>query len=140
MNDTATETPKPEITDQTRPFWEAAREGRLVMQKCAACGTVNFPPKPWCIDCGCRDLPWTTVGPGGTVYSWTISRSVAMNWPGWTGQLPVVMALVDVDGGARTYAQVIDCAPEDIRTGLRLVVTMVPVGEDVFIPKFRPAA
>lgn len=137
---TESKTPLPEITDQTRPFWDAAREGRLVMQTCRHCGTVSFPPKPWCIECGSRDIDWADVGPGGTVYSFTISRSVAMNWPAWQEQLPIVLALVDVDNGARVYAQVIDCSPEDIAIGLRLEAVFVELGKDMKIPKFRPVS
>ncbi|WP_164512394.1 Zn-ribbon domain-containing OB-fold protein [Oceaniglobus ichthyenteri] len=139
MSKTITGTPLPEITDQTRPFWDAANENKLVMQKCTRCGTVNFPPKPWCIECGSRDIPWTEVGPGGTVYSFTISRSVAMNWPDWDKQLPVILCLVDVDDGARMYAQVVDCAPEKIAIGMRLKATFAPIGDGVSIPKFVPA-
>ena len=50
--------PLPAITDLTRPFWTAAKQGRLVLQKCQRCGVFNFHPKAWCIDCGCRDLVW----------------------------------------------------------------------------------
>jgi hypothetical protein len=139
MTESASGTPLPEITDQTRPFWDAAREGRLVMQTCPHCGTVSFPPKPWCIECGSRDIDWAEVGPGGTVYSYTVSRSVAMNWPGWQEQLPVVLALVDVDRGARMYAQLVDCPPEEVSIGMRLEAVFVPLGEEVTIPKFRPA-
>ena len=139
MTESASGTPLPEITDQTRPFWDAAREGRPVMQTCPHCGTVSFPPKPWCIECGSRDIDWAEVGPGGTVYSYTVSRSVAMNWPGWQEQLPVVLALVDVDRGARMYAQLVDCPPEEVSIGMRLEAVFVPLGEEVTIPKFRPA-
>jgi hypothetical protein len=139
MTESVSGTPLPEITDQTRPFWDAAREGRLVMQTCPHCGTVSFPPKPWCIECGSRDIDWAEVGPGGTVYSYTVSRSVAMNWPGWQEQLPVVLALVDVDRGARMYAQLVDCPPEEVSIGMRLEAVFVPLGEEVTIPKFRPA-
>ncbi len=38
--------PLPQITDQTRPFWSAAKRRKLVMQKCSGCGTLNFYPKP----------------------------------------------------------------------------------------------
>ncbi len=30
--------------DQTRPFWTAAKEGRLVLQKCGKCSTFQFQP------------------------------------------------------------------------------------------------
>ena len=131
--------PLPEITDLTRPFWTAAREGRLVLQKCSRCGTFNFHPKPWCIECGSRDLPWTEARPFGTVYSFTVSRSVAMNHKGWEADLPLLMCLVDLDDGARMYAQVTGCTPEDMRIGLRVEAYFEPISEEAGIPKFRPS-
>ena len=131
--------PLPEITDLTRPFWEAARDGRLLMQKCARCGTVNFLPKPWCVECGSRDIPWTEMSPMGTLYSYTVSRSLAMNHPGWEPELPVVLGMVDIDDGARMYAQVIDVDPDEVRIGMRLKATFEPVGDEAGIPKFRRA-
>ena len=53
--------PMPDITDATRPFWTAAKNRKLVVQKCGKCGTLNFFPKPWCIDCGNRGLEWIAV-------------------------------------------------------------------------------
>jgi len=131
--------PLPVITDLTRPFWTAAKEGRLVMQKCANCGTVNFHPKPWCIECGSRDLEWTDIKPKGTVYSFTISHTVAMNFPGWKDDLPVLLGLIDLDEGARMYAQVTHCSPEDIHIGMRVSAYFEAISEEAGIPKFRPA-
>lgn len=131
--------PLPVITDLTRPFWAAAKEGRLVMQKCANCGTVNFHPKPWCIECGSRDLEWTDIKPKGTVYSYTISHTVAMNFPGWKDDLPVLLGLIDLDDGARMYAQVTHCSPEDIHIGMRVSAYFEAISEEAGIPKFRPA-
>ena len=139
MNDLSRGKPQPAITDLTRPFWEAAREGLLVMQKCSRCGTINFHPKPWCIECGCRDLPWTSAGPLGTVYSFTVSRSVAMNSPVWQAELPVILCLVDVDQGARMYAQVTHCTPEEIYIGMRVTVHFDPADSELSVPLFRPA-
>lgn len=132
--------PLPEITDQTRPFWTAAKNGKLVMQKCGKCGTVNFPPKPWCIDCGSRDLEWSEVKPTGSIYSHTVSRSVAMNYPDWQKELPVILCVIDVDDGARMYAQLTDCPPEKVEIGMRVEAYFEDISEDAGIPKFRPAA
>ena len=79
--------PLPALDDLTRPFWTAAKAGRFVLQKCGACATFNFHPKPWCIECGSRDLAWTDAKPGGTVYTFTVSRVLAMNFQGWQGEL-----------------------------------------------------
>lgn len=135
----ATNKPLPEITDQTRPFWAAAKDGRLVLQTCTRCGTRQFHPKPWCIECGCRDIPWSDARPTGTVYSFTISRAVAMNLAGWQGDLPLVFCLIDLDDGVRLYAQVTDCAPDEIRIGMRVEAHFSAISEEAGLMRFRPA-
>ncbi len=130
--------PLPEITDLTRPFWTAAKDGKLVMQKCAECRTINFPARPWCIECGCRDLEWSEAKPTGTVYSYTVSRSVAMNSPAWEAELPIILCILDIDEGARMYAQLTDCAPDDVAIGMRVKAYFEDISDDAGIPKFRP--
>ena len=132
--------PLPEITDFSRPFWTAAKHGKLVVQKCGRCGTLNFFPKPWCVECGKRDLEWFEVSGEGTVYSYTIAYKVMMNFPGWKSDLPLVMCIIDLEEGARMYGQVIDCAPEDVRIGMKLSVCFEAISPDAGLPKFRPAA
>lgn len=128
--------PLPEITDQTRPFWTAAKNGKLLMQKCGRCGALNFFPKPWCVDCGSRKLEWVEVSGRGTVYSYTIAYKVMMNFPGWKGDLPVVMCIIDLDEGARMYGQVIGCKPEDVKIGMKLAVCFEDISPEAGIPKF----
>ena len=131
--------PLPEITDLTRPFWSAAKQRKLVMQKCARCGTLNFLPKPWCIDCGHRVLKWTEVGPLGTIYSRVVASTVMMNFPAWKADLPVVLGIIDLDDGARMYGQVIGCPPEAVQIGMRVEACFEDISAEAAIPKFRPA-
>ena len=130
--------PLPQITDLTRPFWTAAKQGKLVLQKCGKCSTFNFFPKPWCIECGSRDLNWTDAKTSGTVYSFTISRSVAMNFPGWEAELPILMCLIDLDDGVCLYGQVKGCKPEDMKIGMRVEAFFEDISDEAGIPKFRP--
>lgn len=132
--------PLPQITDLTRPFWTAAKQGKLVLQKCGKCSTFNFFPKPWCIECGSRDLAWTDAKKTGTVYSFTVSRSVAMNFPGWEAELPVLMCLIDLDDGVRLYGQVKGCKAEDMKIGMRVEAFFEDISDEAGIPKFRPVA
>ena len=50
--------PTPDPTPDTKPFWDALKEGRLVLQTCADCGkTAQVPFQPtgsrpvYCNDC-----------------------------------------------------------------------------------------
>lgn len=140
MTDTAlSDKPLPVITDLTRSFWTGAKNGKLMLQKCRRCATFNFHPKPWCIECGSRELAWTEAKPFGTVYSYTVSRSVAMNFAGWQAELPVLMCLIDLDDGARMYGQVTHCQADELRIGMRVEAYFEAISDEAGIPKFRPS-
>jgi uncharacterized OB-fold protein len=87
--------PVPAITDLTRPFWDAAREGRLVIQRCAVCRYYNHPPRETCDNCLSTDLAFEAVSGRGRVWSWTVmhQKSVA----GFEGAVPYLTALIELE-------------------------------------------
>lgn len=128
--------PLPEITDATRPFWTAAKNRKLVVQKCGRCGTLNFLPKPWCIDCGSRKLDWVEVSGRGTIYSFTTANKVMMNYPGWKADLPVTLGIIDLDEGARMYGQLVGAKPETWKIGSKVKAVFEDISAEAGIPKF----
>lgn len=64
----------PAMTERTAPYWEAAREGRLVVQQCRACRQLWHPPLPRCPHCHHAGVDWRDVSGDGTVYSYTVVR------------------------------------------------------------------
>src|SRR5687767_15115717 len=84
----------PAVTDLTRPFWGAANDGRLEIQRCPACGYYNHPPKPLCDRCLSDDLRFEEVSGNGTVWSFTVmhQKSIA----GFQDSVPYVTALVEL--------------------------------------------
>lgn len=63
---------KPRITDSARPFWEAIRDHRLVIQHCDDCEQPMHPPMPVCPSCASASSSWREVSGHGTVYSYSI--------------------------------------------------------------------
>jgi uncharacterized protein len=68
--------PLPEITPVNQPFWDGAKAGKLVMQKCQNCRTWVFCPRPVCGDCASDKLEWVQVSGKGKVFSFTVIREV----------------------------------------------------------------
>ncbi|MGZ9144197.1 MAG: Zn-ribbon domain-containing OB-fold protein, partial [Candidatus Binatia bacterium] len=68
--------PLPEVTPVNQPFWDGAKAGKLMMQKCANCSTWVFPPRPVCGDCASEKLEWVQVSGKGKVFCFTIIREV----------------------------------------------------------------
>lgn len=56
----------------SRPFWAALRAGHLLLQRCAECATLRFPPRCVCNACGSWDTTWDECGGTGTVFAWSV--------------------------------------------------------------------
>ncbi len=55
----------------SKPFWDATREKKLLIQFCPQCLTHQWYPRVICINCGCVEITWIQVAGTGTVDSWT---------------------------------------------------------------------
>jgi uncharacterized OB-fold protein len=127
----------PGSTELTAPYWEAASEGRLVVQECASCGEVWHPPLPSCPHCRSADLGWREAAGAGTVYSYTIVRHPTHF--AFADQIPYVIALVELAEGPRLVTGITGCAPDEVRVGLPVRVVFREVSEGVSLPYFKPA-
>lgn len=127
-------------TDQwTKPWWDAARERRLVAAKCGSCGRFRMPPTPFCPHCLSQALDWPELSGRGTIFSYTIvTRAIV---PEMEGCIPYVPALIDLEGapGARLTSNVIDVPVADIRVGASVRVVFVERADGVVVPRFTLA-
>lgn len=84
----------PEIDVESRPFWSAAREHRLVAQRCKNCGRLRFPVRPICPHCQSWSAEWTELSGRGRVRSWVITHHVTH--PAFVRQLPYTIVYVEL--------------------------------------------
>lgn len=67
--------PVPAVEDSDRGFWEAASQGRLVVQNCTACSRMQMPPMAACAACGSKDhLEWKTVKGRGRINGYCVQH------------------------------------------------------------------
>lgn len=133
----------PGISDDTRFFWEGAREGKLLIQRCKGCGKLRHPPGPCCPHC--HSFEWDTVQASGRgkVYSF-----VVMHYPEVPPfEYPNPIGLIELEEGTRLVAQLVGVKPGDIRIGQAVQVEFnrfevgAPDGnDDAVLPQFRPVA
>jgi uncharacterized OB-fold protein len=130
--------PLPEPDELSRAFWDAAREGRLVVQRCESCGRLQYPPDVACVHCGSTDVGPAEVSGRGTLWTYTVVDRLFH--AGFADALPYVVALVELeeDAGVRLLTNVVDADPASLEIGMALEVTFEPRG-DVALAQFRPA-
>jgi uncharacterized OB-fold protein len=132
--------PLPRAIPTTKPYFDAAKEGRLRLQRCPRDG-VFYYPRSRCPDCWQDDWEWTDLSGCGEVYSYTIDR--LGHDPALAQDVPFVIALIDLEEGARVVASLIDCEPEVVDVGMRVQATFtrhVPSagGDSIALLRFQP--
>lgn len=130
--------PLPRPTAISKPFWDAARESRLVVQSCVACGHVQHPPRPLCLACWGDALEWREASGLATVYSFTAAHRTSTK--GYRDDTPYVVAIVDTDEGARMTTNIVGCDPAAVHVGMRVEVIFDAVTDTVTLPRFSPTS
>ncbi len=129
--------PKPLVQPWSMPFWEGARDGKLLLQHCRDCSTVIFYPRKFCPSCWCAELDWKEASGKATIY--TFSTAYDMVEPRFWEDLPYTIAYVDLEEGVRMMTRIVDCNPEEIKTGMEVEVVFRKLDEEFNLPYFRPA-
>ncbi len=130
------EKPVPVPDRVTGPFWEAAKQGRFLIQRCPSCGAHQFYPQSSCRRCLSEELEWMDAKGKGTIYSYTVIHR-APNRP-FEPDVPYTVALVDLDEGCRMLSNIVDVDPEDVRVGMPVEVVFEEITPEISLPKFRP--
>jgi uncharacterized protein len=124
----------PLVTEETRAFWDAAQEGRLLVQRCESCGSKSFPPRAICRTCRSRETTFEQVESVGHVYSFTI------NHQRWLPDLPVPFAIVLVEfaqhPGVRVAGRLRGCPLEEVTIGMEVDVGFEPGPGGFAVPSF----
>ncbi|MET0251008.1 MAG: zinc ribbon domain-containing protein [Novosphingobium sp.] len=124
----------PRLEPETAFFWTGGGEGRLLIQRCGACGRYQHPPLPLCPACRCETMAPAPVSGCGVV------RTLTVNHQAWLPGLPVpyVFAAIELDEQAELYVFSNVLAPvEAVRIGLAVRVVF-EAHEDVWLPLFVP--
>lgn len=123
--------PIPTPTPDSVPFWDAAAQGRLVVQRCRSCGDHYFYPRDACPRCGSPDVEWVETAGHGRLVSYVINHRTPE---------PQVIALVELDEGVRLLTNVVGtpAEPDALPLDAEVRVDFEPRG-DHQLPVFRLA-
>jgi uncharacterized protein len=128
----------PTPDNETRPFWDAAREERLLIQRCSRCGRHQFYPRPFCHVCWHDEVEWVEACGRATLYTWSVVH--VNDLPPFPERVPYVAAVVELEEGPRMMTNIVDCDFGDLRAGMPVEVTFRPTSDEFMLPLFRPAA
>lgn len=126
--------PMPQPDEASMTFFEGARQGRLMLQRCE-CGTHLWPVKSRCTACWSDRLSWQPAAGLGTLYAFSVVHQVYH--PGFADAIPYNVCLVELDEGVRFYSTVRDAA--ELHVGMRLRAVFDALSDKITVTRFVPA-
>ena len=131
--------PIPVPNELSRPFWEAAKQGVLAMQRCQSCGHLQHPPYPTCVNCMAIDLKFEPVDGKGSIYAYTIMYHTGDKR--FAPAVPYASIIVELDAapGALMAGNLLEAPYTEAKVGCRVEVIFQPLNDDITLPQFRLA-
>ncbi len=121
----------------SKPFWEATREKKLLIQYCRASGKYQHYVRPTSIFTGRRrDLEWREVSGMGELFSYTVSRRGTGEF---LGHEPYLVVSVTLDVGVNFIANMVNCPLEQLRIGMKVMPYWHPLEDGTHLLMFQPA-
>ncbi len=130
--------PRPEISRDTRFFWDGIDLGELRIQKCDDCDSLYHPPMVRCPKCGAYDLGYVVSKGRGTVYSF-----VEVHHPQFPiFDYPLLAVLIELEEGTRILSNLIGVSADDVEIGMPVELAIRATDPELNLPLFvraRPA-
>jgi uncharacterized OB-fold protein len=131
--------PAPLPDPLTQFFWDAAADGKLMIQQCNECGQHIHPPRPVCRRCLSTDLAPVEVSGRATLYAWTVAEQAFH--PYFADKLPYVYATVELEEQrTKLITNIVDCSIDDLRADMPVEVVFEPLTDTITLPRFRPVS
>ena len=127
--------PAPVISPETKPFWDATLEGRLLIKHCEDCGENHWYPRSLCPFCGSFSTTWLEASGRGEVYTFAVTRRGLGEYQDAT---PYVLAYVQLAEGPRMMTNIVDCDVDELAVGDAVEVVFHRTATDAALPRFRP--
>jgi hypothetical protein len=113
--------PAPSQNLESKPFWDAAKEGRFLIKRCNACGEPHWYPRSMCPFCFSTDTSWQESKGEGAIYTYSVMRR---NTP-----VPYAIGYVTLDEGVSLLTNFVDCDFDGLKIGQRVKLKWTPTGE-----------
>ncbi|MBT6093670.1 MAG: Zn-ribbon domain-containing OB-fold protein [Rhodospirillaceae bacterium] len=121
----------PMVDPETKEFWAAIDQGKLLVRTCRACGKAHHYPRTICPLCGSDDTYFVEGSGKGVIYSYSVMRRAPV---------PYAIAYVTLDEGPSMLTNIVDCDFDNLSIGQAVQVRFQETeGDGPAVPVFTPA-
>jgi len=129
--------PAPVLDNWNRPFWDACRERRLLLQRCRGTGRCFHPPAPVSPFTGRPEWEWVEASGRGEVFSFVVFHQ--NYFPGMRDEMPYPVVMVRLEEGPYLLTNLSGLTAEHVRVGMPVSVRFEDGPEGFVLPQFGPA-
>jgi uncharacterized OB-fold protein len=129
--------PIPIPDEESQEFFNAAKEGRLLLRYCSNCDRYLGWDRDICDECHNYQLDWREASGKGTIYTFTIVHQVIT--PAFANEVPYNVTYVELEEGPRVKTNVVGVPHNEIEVGLPVRVVFEALSDEVTVPKFEIA-
>ena len=124
----------PEMDALAVAWWEATRERRLLVQRCASCGRYQHYPRVLCLACRGADLSFASASGRATLHSFTVVHRAPS--PAFTA--PYTVALVRLDEGPLMLTRIVGRHAASLACDMPVELRWEPLADGRNLPVFTP--
>ena len=122
--------PPPAVNVESKPFWDAAAEGRFLIKRCTACGKAHWYPRAICPHCFSGETVWEPSPGEGVIYTYSVMHRSP------TG--PYAIGYVTLNEGPAVLTNFVDCDLGALAIGQKVKVRFQPTEGGPPVPVFAP--
>lgn len=121
--------PDPNPNPETAAFWEATKDGKLMLRHCGDCGKTHWYPRAICPYCFSDKSEWREASGRGTIYTFSVTRRA---------DPPYAIAYVTLEEGPTMITNLVDCSFDDLTVGRSVELTFKQSEGGFAVPMFKP--
>lgn len=118
------------VNSESKPYWEGAAKGQLLIRTCNACGKAHYYPRTICPHCFSEDTAFVEASGSGVIYSYSVTRQA---------KPPYVIAYVKLNEGVSMLTNIVDCEIDKISIGQKVKVKFNKAEDGYALPVFTSA-
>ena len=122
--------PAPAVTIESKPFWDAAAEGKFLIKRCTDCGEAHWYPRALCPHCFSENTVWEESKGEGVIYSYSVMHRSPSG--------PYAIGYVTLNEGPAVLTNFVDVAPDGLSIGQKVKVKFQPTENGPPVPVFSP--
>jgi uncharacterized OB-fold protein len=124
-----------EPSPETVGYWEGIKAEKLMIKRCAQCGTHHHPRRLFCMTCNSDRFDWIQASGKATVYTFsTVHRAPR---PEFDAEVPYTVGVLQLEEGVYLFSRILPPSGGEVRIGAPVRLRFQQTGPSGKLPAFQ---